>query len=183
MQNKGSLYAGAMLILLGLVIFFIDGAGRLLAPWGIAVGWGNLWPLLLLLVGLAFWLPLVIWWSRRRQLAGLAVPASLFTANGLLLLYTALTHRWGDWTFLWALEPVALGFSFLVLYFLMDRPKGLGVVGAAFIGMGGFLFLLLATRSSGLARLITPLFLIAWGLVLLLRGSLFRSQAVPPEER
>jgi hypothetical protein len=182
MQNKGSLYVGSLLILAGLVFLFISGAERLLRPLGISLGWHNLWPLLLLLAGLAFWLPIVIWWSRRGELAGLAVPASLFTANGLILLYTAVTRRWGDWTFLWALEPVALGLAFLLLYYLTDRPKGLWVVGAVFVGIGGFFFFVFASAFGGLAGLIAPLFLIALGLVLLMRGRLFRSGGARPEE-
>lgn len=182
MQNKGSLYVGSLLILAGLVFLFIGGAERLLRPLGISLGWHNLWPLLLLLVGLAFWLPLVIWWSRRAELAGLAVPASLFTVNGLILLYTAVTGRWGHWGFLWALEPMALGLSFLILYYLTGRPKGLGVVGAVFIGVGGFFFFVFGSAFSALADLIAPVFLIALGLVLLMRGRLFRSEGARPEE-
>ncbi len=182
MQNKGSLYVGTLLILSGIVFFVIEGAGRLLRPLGIPLGWQNLWPLLLLVVGLAFWLPIVIWWNRRGELAGMAVPASLFTVNGLILLYTSLTRRWGDWSYLWALEPMALGFSFLVLYYLTSRPAGLGVVGVAFIGVGAFFFLAFASAFGGLVGLIGPLLLIALGLLLLMRGRLFRSRGSRPEE-
>ena len=182
MQNKGSLYVGTMLILFGIVFLLIEGAGRTLRPLGIALGWHNLWPLLLLLAGLAFWLPLVFWWERRAHLSGLAVPGSLLTINGLILFYTSLTGRWGDWAFLWALEPMALGFSFLVLYYLTDRPKGLGVVGAAFVGVGAFFFLIFASAFGGLVGLIGPLLLIILGLVLLMRGRLFRGGGSRPEE-
>jgi hypothetical protein len=181
MQNKGSLYVGVMLVLLGLVFFFIEGANRLLRPLGIPLGWNNLWPLLLLLVGLAFWLPIVIWWSRRSELAGLAVPASLFTVNGLILLYMAVTKDWQFWPF-WVLEPMALGLSFLILYYLTDRPKGLGIVGAAFIGVGGFFFLAIGSDFGGLMGFIGPLILIAVGLVLLMRGRFFRGGGARPEE-
>lgn len=182
MQNKGSLYVGLLLILVGSVFSAIEVASRLLRPLGIPLGWHNLWPLLLLLVGAAFWLPLLVWWERRRELAGLAVPASLVTVNGLILLYTATTGHWGAWSYLWTLQPVALGLAFLVLYYLSDQPKPLGVVGAAFIGAGAFLFMVFASAYGGLVGIIGPLLLIAVGLVLLMRGRLSHGDAARPHD-
>ena len=34
-------------------------------------------PVIILLVGAAFWLPIIIWWDRRANVAGLAVPAMI----------------------------------------------------------------------------------------------------------
>lgn len=176
MRNKGSLYVGLLLMLVGSVFSAIEVAARLLQPLGIPLGWHNLWPLLLLLVGAAFWLPLLVWWARRSELAGLAVPASLFTVNGLILLYTATTRRWEAWSYLWTLQPVALGLSFLVLYRLSGQPKPLAVVGAAFVGVGAFFFLVFASAYGGLVGIIGPLLLIALGLALMMRGRLFRGE-------
>jgi hypothetical protein len=174
MQNKGSLYVGLLLILVGVMFLFIEGAARLLQPLGVRLGWSNLWPLLLILVGLAFWLPLLVWWNRRSELAGFAVPATLFTVNGLIMLYTAITGRWEAWAYLWTLEPIALGLSFLVLYYLTNRHRALAVVAAILIAIGGFFFLIFASAFGGMIAIIGPLFLIAAGLILLMRGRLAR---------
>ncbi len=182
MRNRGSLYVGLLLILVGLMFLFIEGAARTMQPLGVSLGWSNLWPLLLVMVGLAFWLPLFVWSERRSELAGLAIPATLFTANGLILLYTAITGNWAAWAYLWTLEPLALGLSFLVLYYLTNRHKALAVVAAFFIAVGGFLFLIFASAFGGMVAILVPLLLIAAGLILLLRGSLFRGDR-PPDDR
>ncbi len=174
MQNKGSLYVGLLLILVGLMFLLIEGAGRLLGPLGVPLGWGNLWPLLLILAGLAFWLPLLVWWDRRSELAGLAVPATLFTINGLIMLYTAITGNWAAWAYLWTLQPIALGLSFLVLYYLTNHHRALAVVAVIFMAIGGFFFLIFASAFGGMVAILGPLLLIAAGLILLMRGRLLR---------
>jgi serine/threonine protein kinase len=44
-----------------------------------------------------------IGWSRRKP--WLLTPAILFAGNALIMAYCSLTGRWGDWFFLWLLEP------------------------------------------------------------------------------
>ena len=44
-----------------------------------------------------------IGWSLRK--AELLTPAGLFAGNAIIFAYCALTGRWGDWVFLWMLEP------------------------------------------------------------------------------
>jgi len=56
------------------------------------------------------------------QKAGLLIPAILFLGNAVLLAYCALTGRWGDWLFLWMLEPVILAVAIILPKAIMKRP-------------------------------------------------------------
>lgn len=51
-------------------------------------------------------------WSVRR--AGVLIPVILLFGNALILAYCALTTRWGDWLFLWMLEPFILAAAILL---------------------------------------------------------------------
>ena len=171
MKNKGTLYAGLLLITLGLVFMVIQ------MTRGIALlGWRGLWPLLVLFVGFAFWLPFALWWRQRVKFAGLIVPATIITANGLLLLVQAVTHSWISWRWAWALEPVAVGASLLLLYALGPRTPGLltaaGIVG----GVGLVLLVIFGTVFSTALRFLLPVAMILVGLIMFLRAS--RQRAV-----
>ena len=85
MQNRGGLFAGLVLILLGALFLFLNLAGWLLQWLDIGFDAWRLWPLILVLGGIAFYLPLIIWWDRRREIIGLVMPGTLLLANGLLL--------------------------------------------------------------------------------------------------
>jgi hypothetical protein len=170
MRDRGTLYVGILLVLLGAIFFFVALGESLLGALGIRAGWGRLWPLLVLYVGTAFWLPFAIWWPRRAQFAGLAVPAAIVTTNGLMLLYQSLTGDWASWAYLWALELVAVAAGLFALYLLTDRPRGLllavGIVG----GVGLLLLAIFATAFGGGLRYLAPVALVVIGLFLMMRG-------------
>ena len=69
MRNRGSLYAGLLVILLGIIMFLAQ-ATRGGALFGMRLGWRAAWPFFILWAGAAFLLPLVVWWERRASLAG-----------------------------------------------------------------------------------------------------------------
>lgn len=169
MKNKGSLYIGLMLVFLGGVFGLVEIARRI-EPLGLSLGWGNLWPLFIILAGLAFLLPLAIWWDRRAVLSGLSVPGILLLVNGLILLYQAVSGDWASWAYLWALEPVAVGLSLLTIYYLSDGPQALRWVAWALIGVGAVLLVLFSALFAGVWRYLLPVILIVAGLFLLLRG-------------
>jgi hypothetical protein len=140
-------------------------------PLGRLVGWGGLWPLLVLVAGAGFWLPLVIWWDQRDKIAGLVVPATIVSANGLLLLYQNLTGNWGSWAYAWAIEPMAVGLSLALLYLLTDeRPRGLLIAAAIVGGVGALFFVIFASAFGGAVGIVAPVLLIILGMLVLLRG-------------
>lgn len=181
MRDRGTLYVGILLVLLGALLFFVALSDSLLGPLGIRAGWGRLWPLLALYVGAAFWLPFALWWERRAQFAGLAVPGAIITANGLVLLYQSLTGDWGSWAYLWALEPVAVAAGLFLLYLLTGRPRGL-LVAVGIVGGVGMLFLVLfAAAFGGALRYLVPVALVIVGALLFLRGIQERAGRFPRE--
>jgi hypothetical protein len=170
--SKGSLYAGIVLIAFGALFLLTETAGRLFAAVGLNVGWGQLWPLAIVLVGLAFWLAILVWWDQRTRIAGLAVPGTLILMNGLLLLYQSATGDWESWTYAWSLEPVFVGLGLLMLYALGQRERGL-LVAALVVGGVGVVFLLIFGSVWGgwVIQLLTALGLVLAGVLLLMRGA------------
>lgn len=163
MRNRGALYLGILFIVLGGFFLLAQSTGWL------GLGW-KLWPLLVLVAGLAFVLPLVIWWPKRAQLAGLVVPGTILAGNGLMMLYQSLTGNWGSWAYAWALEPIFVALGLFFLYLLTNRPQGLLVAAAIVGGIGLLLFVIFASAFGGVIRFVGPVLLIALGLVILLGG-------------
>lgn len=181
MKDRGALYIGVLLLLLGGFFLFIEAAGTVLAPLGLRFGWGQAWPFIILFVGLAFWLPILIWWDRRRELAGLAVPGTIIVTNGLILLYQNITGDWGSWAYMWALEPIAVGAGLLALYALGHRSQGLLVAAGIICGIGLVFFIIFASAFGGMIRLLGPAALIVIGVFILLRG--LQAQSGAPEDQ
>ncbi|NLT73781.1 MAG: hypothetical protein GXX94_06245 [Chloroflexi bacterium] len=171
MESERPLYLGLLMVAVGATLAGVQLLGALLGR----SAWPLLWPLLVLDVALAFWLPLVVW-RGRRSLAGLAVPGIVLALNGLILLYQSLTGQWRTWAYLWALEPIALGAAFLYMAGAGVGGQGLRSVGLWFMGVGGLLLLLAISLYGGWLAYIGPMLLIAVGLLLLLRGRLERSR-------
>jgi hypothetical protein len=171
MKNRGTLYVGILLIVFGGLSLTAE-VSRGLALWGIRLGWRGLWPFFVLLFGLAFWLPLVVWWDQRKSIRGLVVPGTLIILNGLLLVYQNATGNWESWAYAWTLEPFGVGLGLLMLYALGERSSGLltaaGIVG----GVGLVLFVIFASIFGGWFRLLGPAVLIAIGLLLLIRSAM-----------
>jgi hypothetical protein len=182
MRDRGALYVGVLLIALGILFMFTQVAGTLLSPWGLRFGWSQMWPFTILFVGFAFWLPIVLWWDRRQQVAGLAIPATIITANGLLLLYQNLTGDWDSWAYMWALEPISVGLGLLFLYFLSVRQPGLLTAAAIVCGIGLFFFAIFASIFGGVLRILGPAALILIGILIMLNAVNRRAKGGMPQE-
>lgn len=178
MRNKGALYVGVLLITLGVIFMIIQFTQGVMPRW---LGWGRLWPLLVLFVGFAFWLPLALWWRERQRIAGLAMPATIITVNGLLLLYQSLSGDWGSWAYLWALEPLSVGVGLLMIYALGPRDQGL-LVGAGIVGgIGLALLVIFGAIFSPVLRYLLPALLIVAGLLMFLRAARQRDLEDSPQ--
>ena len=182
MRNRGSLYAGILLLAFGGLFLLAQLSSELLAPFEIYWGWGKLWPFLILLVGLAFWLPLLIWWDQRHKIVGLAVPGTILTVNGLILLYQALTADWASWSYLWTMEPLAVAGGLLALYWLGNRERGLLVAAGIVGGIGALFFVIFASIFGGWLRFLVPVVVIVVGLLLLIRGVQDRAREGMPAD-
>ena len=171
MRNRASLYVGLLLLLFG-AFFLVASATAGLHGWlGDILGWRGLWPVLVILVGMAFLLPIAIWWDRRDQVAGFVIPGTIVTVNGLLLLYQNWTGDWGSWAYAWTFEPLAVALGLLLLYYLTDRrTPGLLLAAKIVGGIGIVLFVILASAFNGALRFLGPIALMAVGLAVILRG-------------
>jgi len=96
--------------------------------WG---AWEWLWPLTVLSLAVGFLLAAIyartIW---------LVVPAIIIGMNGLALQFCAFTDMWESWTVLWAVAPLSVGLSFLVVG-VARRSAGLFVTGLLISGLAG----------------------------------------------
>ena len=81
-QNYGSLIAGLMLVLFG---------GLALASqfFGPSDFWGHYWPLIVIGIGALFFMGMFAW---GRSASGLAIPGSIVSAVGLMLMIQDLTN-------------------------------------------------------------------------------------------
>ena len=157
---------GIVLVALGL-LFLLAQFGQLGA---------FLWPLFVIAPGVA----LLIWaFVGGKSATGLAIPGSIVSMVGLILLIQALTNRFETWSYAWGLIVAAAGVGTWLHGTLSDDEKltrdgvktattGL-VLFAAFgvffefvIGIGG--------RSGFVGSWLLPLLLIGGGVYLLWRG-------------
>ncbi|MDI7275321.1 MAG: hypothetical protein QME94_05035 [Anaerolineae bacterium] len=166
MKNRSAFYIGLLFILAGSYFLLVNLIDALLG-----LGWAQLWPGVLALAALAFYLPVLVWWGQRRTLSGMVVPGTILLVNALIFFYNALTGDWNAWAYLWSLEPVALALGLLFLWVIGPRQEGLLVAAAALGGVGLLCFAIFGTIfGHGIARLVAPIVLIGLGLIFLIRS-------------
>lgn len=173
MESKRIQGLGALLIgvgLMGLGALFLLGQIFRFNVWAV------LWPFFIIGPGLLFFLGMV---ALGKTGAPLAIPGSVVTMVGLLLLYQAITGHWTSWAYAWALiAPTAVGIGIAIMGLWADEPRAVRAGGAvAVIGLGIFLvfgaFFEVVLNISGFAdgwlgRIIVPLLLIGAGVVVLI---------------
>lgn len=175
-QLNPSVWIGGFLILLGIVFLL----GQLL---NIAL-WGFLWPFVIIAFGALFFVAMM---TGGKDAAWLAIPGSIITMTGLILLYQNSFRQWESWAYAWALiAPTALGIGLYIAGHwgenesLKAAGRVLAWVGIAiFLVFGAFFelaFGLFGTRSTG--RVLWPVFLVLLGLYLLF-GRTLRSWMAP----
>lgn len=182
MRDRGALYAGILLIVFGGLFLFAQMGSVLLRSLGIEIGWAELWPFIVVLIGLAFWLPLLVWWEQRHKIAGLIIPGTIILVNGLVFLYSNSTGDWQGWSYLWTLEPISVGLGLLLFYMVASRERGVLLAAAIVGGIGLAFFVIFASVFGGWVRLVVPFVLILVGCLFLLRGLRERASAGMPAE-
>ena len=182
-RNMGNIVAA--LILIGLGILFLVGQ-IFRVRWGI---W--LWPVTVILPGLAFFVGMLLAGPKG---AGLAIPGSIVTTVGLILLYQNTFQHWESWAYAWALIfPTALGLGLIIEGAYGKHPENIKTgrvmftVGIIVFAVAGTAFELFVFGGRGWGRYVWPLLLIGGGLFLLLGRGLFpinprESQSTSPFE-
>lgn len=119
----------------------------------------DLWPSLIILVGLGFF----VMWLRNRADYGILMPASILVIVGALLQYCA-SFGWWNMTDFWPVFLLAPGIGFLLMYLLGIGEIGLLIPAGVMLVLG--VVFLSTGRWTGWAW---PLVLVAAGLLVLLK--------------
>ena len=164
-QNNGSLIGGAILIALGLVF--------LLGQFVSFSAWQYLWPLFLVALGGIFFAGMV---AGGKSMAPMAIPGSILTTIGLLMVFQNFTGRWESWAYGWTVIIVAVGIGIYIMGAWTGNPQqrqagvrlaGIGLVLA--VVFGGFFELLIFGGDSPWRPYALPVLLILLGLFILVR--------------
>jgi len=160
-RNRSSVVWGTILVVLG-VLLLVGRSFGLLAEW-------ELWPLIILGLGVAFFVAMVL-----SGTGGLAIPGSILVMIGIIALVQTNLGWWEIWTYGWALivSAVGMGMVFLGGYRndLLLRQRGWHTVRTGlllFLVFGALFEFFFA--AAGIATRGSALF---WSLVLILAGLL-----------
>ncbi len=165
-RGRGNLIIGMVLIGLG-AIFLL---GQLFG----FRSWLVLWPFFIIIPGLMFFVGMLL---IGKEAGPLAIPGSIVTMVGLLLLYSATFDHWESMTYSWALIfPTSVGIGLVINGQWSDdqRLVQTGIrwasVGVAIFLVGGIFFELILNISGSIASgIVWPLVLIGFGAYLLTR--------------
>ncbi len=165
-RNAGSLVGGALLVLFGLMAL----AAQLLEGFDF---WGKFWPFIIIAAGAMFFVGM---FAGGKSVSGLAVPGTIITGIGLMLLVQNLTNYYESWAYSWAIIVILVGLGIFIMGWWGGDPgqrRGGGVVMRIglilFIIFGAFFEMIF--RSSSLADYIFPAGLILLGLYLVFKRS------------
>jgi hypothetical protein len=167
-RNLGVLVIGLGLIALG-ALFFLAQVFHISLL-------GILWPFFIIVPGLLFFVGMV---ALGPNGAPLAVPGSIVTMVGLILLFQSVTGLWATWAYVWALIfPTAVGVGIAIAGLWGGDAKTarfgstLATVGLVVFAVFGIFFELLINlnglRSGVFGGIMFPALLIVGGLIVLL---------------
>lgn len=162
-SNVGALIAGTLLILFGLMAL----AGQFFRM----VDWGFLWPFAVIGFGALFFIAM---FAGGKQAAAFAIPGSIISGIGLVLLFQNITGRWESMSYFWTviIMFVGVGIYLMGLYGgdAHQKQSGLRVMKIGFILFiifGAFFEMLFSSYNN----LVFPVLLILLGIYLVLSRS------------
>lgn len=173
-SGAGTLIAGSILIAFGLIAL----AGQFLH----IMDWGFLWPLVVIAFGSVFFLAMV---TGGRQAAAFAIPGSIISGIGLVLMVASITGHWEAMSYFWTLIVMFVGVGIYIMGWyggdIGQKQSGWRVIKIGFILFvifGGFFEMLFSSNS-----LIFPVLLILLGGYLILsRSGLFGRRPEEPSD-
>lgn len=167
-QNRGSIVIGVALVGLGALFLlgqvFDLNLGR------------YLWPFFIIIPGALFFVGMLL---GGKAAGPLAIPASIVTMTGLLLLYQSTFNHFESWWYAWSLIfPTSVGIGLVINGGWSDNDRLVRVgmrwatTGIAIFMVLGIFFELILNVSRGFAgNVVWPLVLIGFGAYLLMRRS------------
>lgn len=172
-MKQRDLVIGIGLIIIGLL--FLVGPALNLAQVG--------WPFFIIVPGAAL---LFFAFSMPATNSALAIPGSILTTIGLILLVFSFNNHWQGWAYAWTLILAASGVGTYLQGTLTDNAKlrSAGTRAALFGGIGFvvlalFFELLIFNSTSAFVRWLIPLGLIIAGAIMLYLNSRNRARPAP----
>jgi hypothetical protein len=177
-RNNGAIIGGSILIVFGLL--------SLLGQFNF---WGSIWPLIIVGLGGLFFVGMLL---GGKSYAGLAIPGTIISGTGVVLLIQNLTGYWQSWSYGWTMMIVLVGLGIFIMGLYRgdahSRRSGLRVMEVGIILLvifGSFFEMLFSIGNNGLGRLIFPVALmLLGGYLVLARSGLLRKRhqdsLVPP---
>jgi hypothetical protein len=172
--NTGGLVGGSILIGLGLLF--------LLGQFFNFVAWQYLWPFIVIGIGGLFFVGML---AGGKSTAGLAIPGSIISVVGLMLLYQTISGHWATWSYAWTVIIMAVGLGIMIMGFWSgdthQRQAGMRVAWIGFVLFvifGAFFEIVLSGFGGGLRQVVFPVALILIGLYLVIRRT-----GIWPEQR
>ena len=104
-DNRGSVVAGAILILIGAAFLSFN---------VLHIDFGQVWPIIFFFIAAGFYLPVLLSTRNRAEMAGLLIPGTILAGLGVIFFYNTLTDDWGSWAYIWAFIPASVGLGLLI---------------------------------------------------------------------
>jgi len=163
-KGRGGALIGIMLVGLGALFLFAQ-------VFNVDI-WGFIWPFFIIVPGLLFFVGMFL---GGKSAGPLAIPGSIVTMVGLLLLYQTITNHWESWAYAWALIfPMSVGIG-LVINGSWSEVDELVKSGMKFITTGVIIFLIggvffeLLVFENVIGNVVLPVLLIGVGVFMLTR--------------
>jgi peptidoglycan/LPS O-acetylase OafA/YrhL len=172
-NHIGALIGGAILIGVGLLSL----VSRIYAD----IDWGRLWPFAIIVFGALFFIAM---FAGGKSGAAFAIPGTIITGIGLVVLFQNITDHWTTMSYLWTLIIIFVGLGIYIMgWYGEDANQRRS--GAKVMKVGIILFIVFGTifetLFSSINNVIFPILLILLGgyLVLSRSGLLGRKQKSP----
>jgi hypothetical protein len=162
-SNTGALVGGTLLIAFGML--------SLANQFFRGFNWGFLWPFIVIGVGVLFFAAM---FAGGKQTAGFAIPGTIVSGVGLVLLFQNITKHWESMSYFWTLIILFVGAG---IYIMGAYTNDLGQKksGASVMKVGLILFIIFGSFFemvfSSFGNLIFPILLILLGAYLVLNRS------------
>ena len=174
-RHAGSLVGGALLIAFGVLALL----GQVFSGYNF---WNTFWPFIIIGIGAMFFVGMV---AGGKSTSGLAIPGTILTTIGLMLLYQNLTGHWESWSYGWTVILMSVGLGIYLMGVAggdaKQRGSGLRLIWLGmifFVIFGAFFEMIFSSgRPFGLRQIFFPVALILLGIYLVLaRSGLFSAR-------
>ena len=180
MSRTIELFAGLILLGIGLVILLGEWFRSWIDELGVDADLWDWWPLLLVVLSLFFLGPALFGRQHRRLRAGMVLAGAVLAGVGAAMTWTSVNDRWDAWSYLWSVFPFTLGLGMYVAGWIADAPA-FKWIGSGVAAGGVVAYLAFATAFGGDAfRVVAALGIVGLGLALTIGGLAERlSRRVP----